>query len=806
MPGMMDTVLNLGLNDTNVLALASNYGARFAYDSYRRLLQMFGDVVLGLPSSDFELCLTKRREAAGVATDIDLGADDLVLLIEDFKAVYSSHGTSLPQDPYVQLELGIESVFSSWMIPRAIKYRSIHKIKGLVGTAVNVQAMVYGNLTEDDSASGVCFTRSPVSGIKELYGEVLFQAQGEEVVAGTRTPFEIKSELASRLPSVYNELLKVTTDLEKHMRQMLDVEFTIQSGKLFILQCRSGKRTGQAAVRIALDMANEGIVSEQEALMMVETRHLDSLLHPAFALKPGEYDERVLARGLAASPGAAVGRIVFDAKDAEEWKARGEQVILLREITSPEDIGGLNAAEGILTCRGGMTSHAAVVARGFGKPCICGVESMEIDVESKVVHFKPMDDSKEEVTMFEGDVISLNGTTGEVCSGAMKVERAGLSPTLTHFLAMADCARRLNVYANADTPEEAALARANGAEGIGLVRTEHMFFSTPERIETVRRMIAGTELGSPGAAEALLQLEAFQRSDFEGIFKAMDGLPVTIRLLDPPLHEFLPAEGSEALASLCKKIASELHQHVNVKAIKSRLAALHESNPMMGLRGCRLGIIHPEITRMQVRAIFEAAANMQKEGLLIEPKIMVPLVGIEEELEVTADLISEVAHEVMKDKGVEIEYEVGCMIEVPRGALQAGELAKQATFFSFGTNDLTQMTYGISRDDAEAKFLTAYVNQGILPNDPFETIDIEGVGELMTIAAVRARATNPELELGVCGEHGGDPASIAFFEDLGLSYVSCSPLRVPVARLAAAQALIEKERSAAKEMAKLARK
>jgi pyruvate,orthophosphate dikinase len=450
-----------------------------------------------------------------------------------------------------------------------------------------------------------------------------------------------------------------------------------------------------------------------------------------------------------------------------------------------------------------MTSHAAVVARGFGKPCICGVESMSLDPDAKVVHFKPDKSSAAEVTLFEGDVISLNGSTGEVCSGAMRVVSAGVSGALAHFLALADVARRLSVLANADTPEEAVIARKNGAEGIGLVRTEHMFFSSPERIEAVRSMIAGTELGTCGATEALEQLEAFQRQDFEGIFKAMDGMPVTIRLLDPPLHEFLPAEGTPALAALCKKIASELISHVNLQVIHARLQAMHESNPMLGLRGCRLGIIHPEISRMQCRAILEAAANMTAKGVLVDPKIMIPLVGIEEELEVTSDLIHEVAAEVMKEKGVDIEYSIGVMIEVPRGALQAGRLAQEAAFFSFGTNDLTQMTYGISRDDAEAKFLTSYVHQGILPSNPFETIDVEGVGELMRMAVERGRAANKELEIGICGEHGGDPASIAFFEDLGLDYVSCSPLRVPVARLAAAQAFIEKEKMALREEAKL---
>lgn len=793
MPGMMDTVLNLGLNDEVVEGLAARRGERFAYDCYRRLLDMFGDVVLGIDHALFEAEIHAVKEARGLKLDVELTGEDLREVVRRFKAVYERAGQSLPSDPYEQMKLAINAVFGSWNTPRAVKYREINRIRGLLGTAVNVQSMVYGNLN-DNSGTGVCFTRNPATGDKVLYGEYLPNAQGEDVVAGIRTPLDV-AHMADNFPAAYADLVANTTLLERHMRDMQDCEFTVQDGILFMLQTRNGKRTGPAALQVAVAMEKEGMVSREEAVLMVEPRHLDQLLHPMFegVAKP-EYKKAVLGKGLPASPGAAVGKVVFTADEAEKWDKEGEKVILVRLETSPEDVGGMHAAQGILTARGGMTSHAAVVARGWGKPCVCGLDKLQVDYASKTATLAG-------ATLKEGDWLSLNGSTGEVLLGRQPVKPPEMSGTLAVFMEWVDAFRKIGVFTNADTPADAAIARKNGAQGIGLVRTEHMFFATAERISAVRRMIAAEELmegeGS-SAADALAALKVFQREDFEGIFEAMDGLPVTIRLLDPPLHEFLPHEGTAELDALCDALATEMKgrsgQHMNaVRILKNKIHGLQEANPMLGLRGCRLGIRHPDITEMQAKAILEAAVNVSKRGLKPLPHIMVPLVGFEEELAHQVRVIREAAEAVFKATSTTVEYKVGTMIEVPRGALRAGDLANHAEFFSFGTNDLTQMTCGFSRDDAEAKFLPLYVREGILPADPFEELDTSGVGELIKIAAQRGRDTNPGLHLGICGEHGGDPKSIEFVSTV-VDYVSCSPLRVPIARLAAAQAAIKQSK------------
>ncbi|KAF4040509.1 PEP-utilizing enzyme [Phytophthora infestans] len=678
MPGMMDTVLNLGLNDEIVEGVAKRGGDRFAYDCYRRLLQMFGDVVLEIPHDDFEAELSAMKQERHVTFDVELTASDLKELVQTYKKVYEKHGKSFPSDPWEQMRMGIEAVFRSWNIPRAVKYREINKITGLKGTAVNVQAMVYGNIN-DQSCTGVLFTRNPANGENKLYGEFLLNAQGEDVVAGIRTPQPI-SELAEKMPVVYKELDETVHNLETHFKDIQDTEFTVQDGVLFMLQTRNGKRTGPAALKIAVDMWREKLITEEEAVMLVEPRHLDQLLHPSFANEKA-YQKDVLCRGLPASPGAAVGKIVFTAADAEAWFARGENVMLVREETSPEDVGGMHAAEGILTSRGGMTSHAAVVARGWGKPCVCGCSALSIDANTKTMRVSTADGA--EVVLREGDYISMNGTTGEVVLGKQELQKAVMSGELEQFMKWVDAHRRMEVFTNADTPEDVA------RPGIGLTRTEHMFFSSAQRIAAVRRMIGAVELDSPAQQEALDALCTFQKSDFEGIFRAMDGLPVTIRMLDPPLHEFLPHEGS-ALDELCATLAQEMT--VSKKTVESRLASLKEANPMMGLRGCRLGIVHPGITEMQAKAIAEAAVTMVGEGIAVHPHIMIPLVGSIEELEQQVKLVRSVVQDVIDKHGKSFDYKAGTMIEVPRGALQAGRLAEVAEFFSFGTNDLTQMT------------------------------------------------------------------------------------------------------------------
>ncbi|KAL4095646.1 hypothetical protein PRIC1_009019 [Phytophthora ramorum] len=661
MPGMMDTVLNLGLNDEIVQGVAKRGGDRFAYDCYRRLLQMFGDVVLEIPHDDFEAELSAMKKARHVTFDVELTASDLKELVQKYKEVYEKHGQSFPLDPWEQMRMGIEAVFHSWNIPRAVKYREINKITGLKGTAVNVQAMVYGNIN-DKSCTGVLFTRNPANGDNKLYGEFLLNAQGEDVVAGTRTPQPI-SELAQKMPTVYKQLDETVHTLETHFKDVQDTEFTVQDGVLFMLQTRNGKRTGPAALKIAVDMWREKLITEEEAVMLVEPRHLDQLLHPSFANEKA-YQKDVLCRGLPASPGAAMGKIVFTAADAEAWFARGENVMLVREETSPEDVGGMHAAEGILTSRGGMTSHAAVVARGWGKPCVCGCSALSIDANTKTMCVHTSGGA--EVELHEGDYISVNGTTGEVIKGQQALQKAAMSGDLAQFMKWVDAHRRMEVFTNADTPEDAREARAHGAQGIGLTRTEHMFFSSAQRIAAVRRMIGAVELDSPAQQDALDALCTFQQGDFEGIFRAMDGLPVTIRMLDPPLHEFLPHEGS-ALEELCETLAQEMK--VGKATVQSRLAGLKEANPMMGLRGCRLGIVHPGITEMQAKAIAEAAVKVAGEGISVHPHIMIPLVGSFEELEQQVKLVKSVVQDVIGKRGKSFDYKVGTMIEVPRGAL-----------------------------------------------------------------------------------------------------------------------------------------
>ncbi len=772
MPGMMDTVLNLGLNDEAVEGLAKLTGnPRFAYDSYRRFIDMFGDVVMGVPHEHFEEALEELKNEKGVAEDVDLSADDLKELVKRYKAIFNKHTDHpFPTDPKEQLKYSINAVFNSWDSDRAKKYRTINKIKGLLGTAVNVQAMVFGNMGEG-CGTGVLFTRNPSTGENKLYGEYLVNAQGEDVVAGIRTPEKL-SHMAQDLPEAYEELVAVTQRLEKHYKNVQDIEFTVQHGHLYILQTRNGKRTGAAAIKIAVDMVEEGLVDTKTAVAeLVEPSHLDMLLHPRFEDETA-YADKVIATGLPASPGAAVGQVIFTAHEAEEAKAAGKSVILVRIETSPEDIGGMDAAQGILTSRGGMTSHAAVVARGWGKPCVAGCGDVVINYKNKTF-------TVGDKVVKEGDWISINGSTGEVILGQAKLVPPQMSGDFATFMSWVDEYRDMGVRTNADAPADARKAVEFGAEGIGLCRTEHMFFEG-DRILSMRKMIMAKNEESRRAA--LTELLPFQKEDFTGIFEAMDGKPVTIRLLDPPLHEFLPHddEGQQEMADALG---------ISIEDVKAQVESLHEFNPMLGHRGCRLGITYPEITEMQARAILEAAVEVKAKGIDVHPEIMVPLIGTIEEFVNQKAVILETAAKVFEEKGAKVDYLIGTMIEIPRAALTAADIAKEAQFFSFGTNDLTQMTFGYSRDDA-GRFLPGYVETKILPDDPFQSIDVNGVGQLVRLGTENGRSSNAKLKVGICGEHGGDPASVHFCYQVGLNYVSCSPFRVPIARLAAAQASI----------------
>ena len=774
MPGMMETVLNLGLNDEIAEGLAAKTGdARFAYDVYRRFIQMYGDVVMGLrpegkEHDPFEVLLEKKKKKRGVEIDSELTADDLRQLVQEFKAVIKKRlKREFPENPEEQLWGAVGAVFGSWQGARAIRYRELEGIPHGWGTAVNVQSMVYGNMG-DNCATGVAFTRDPSTGENKLYGEFLINAQGEDVVAGIRTP-EPVSKLKRLMPKAFKEFEAVCVRLEKHYKDMQDLEFTIQDGHLWMLQTRGGKRTAAAAVKIAVDMARERLISQKEALLRVKPGDLDQLLHPSF--DPAASRD-VIGQGLPASPGAATGQVVFHAEEAEELAAGGEHVILVRLETSPEDIGGMHAAQGILTARGGMTSHAAVVARGMGKCCVAGCGALGIDYGKDLF-------TAGGKTVKKGDWISIDGSSGEVMLGQVPTKEAKLSKDFGVLMAWADKVRRLKVRTNADTPYDSAVARKFGAEGIGLCRTEHMFFEG-DRIDAVREMILAED--EAGRRKALAKLKPMQRKDFEGIFKAMDGLPVTIRLLDPPLHEFLPHETAQQ-----KEMARKLG--VTLAQVKAKVDSLHEFNPMLGHRGCRLGITYPEIYEMQVEAIIEAALNARKRKIKALPEIMIPLVGTVQELAMLRAMTDRIAAEVMKKKGAKVSYMVGTMIEIPRAALVADKIAAEAEFFSFGTNDLTQLAFGYSRDDA-GKFLPVYVDSGILPCDPFQSLDTEGTGQLLEIGTKRGRKTRKNLKVGICGEHGGDPASVEFCHEVGLDYVSCSPFRVPIARLAAAQAAL----------------
>jgi pyruvate,orthophosphate dikinase len=773
MPGMMDTILDLGLNDATAEGLAMESGnARFAYDSYRRFVQMYGNVVHDIKSrtgDPFEEALHSVREARGVARDIDLGEDDLRSIVATFKTIFADEtGQAFPDDPWAQLRGAVEAVFRSWNSRRATDYRRVHHIPDDLGTAVNVMAMVYGNVSED-SGTGVAFTRNPSNGTPGVFGEFLMNAQGEDVVAGIRDPEPIAA-MADELPQAYVEFEEVCRTLERHYHDMQDVEFTVERGKLYILQTRRGKRTAAAAVRIAVDLVEEGLIDEAQAVRLVEPDQLNQLLHPTIA---PDADVAVIAKGLPASPGAAVGKAVFDADRAEEMARDGEAVVLVRRETSPDDFHGMVAAKGILTARGGMTSHAAVVARGMGKCCVAGAK--EVDVDEGARQF-----SVNGTTVCEGDWVTLDGTLGRVIEGRTPLVEPTPGPEFERIMEWADEHRRLRVRTNADTPNDAERGRAFGAEGIGLCRTEHMFFEG-DRIMAMREMILADTLDERRAA--LAKLLPMQREDFAGIFRAMDGYPVTIRLLDPPLHEFLPHDEGEI-----REVAE--HLGVDERKLRRALESRAEANPMLGHRGCRLGMTYPEITEMQARAIFEAACDVSADGVEVHPEVMVPLVGHVEELSRQREIVRRIAREVFKERRRAVDYLVGTMIEVPRACATANEIATVAEFFSFGTNDLTQTTFGISRDDA-GRFLPQYVESGILPDDPFQTIDQKGVGALMLVGIEGGRTAKPNLKIGICGEHGGDPRSVRFCHRAALNYVSCSPFRVPIARLAAAQAALE---------------
>jgi len=777
MPGMMDTILNLGLNDQTVEGLAKlTNNERFAYDSYRRFIQMFSDVVMGIEKSKFEKILDEIKEAKGYKYDTDLTAEDLKEVVRRYKELYKQEmGKDFPQDPKEQLMEAIKAVFRSWNNPRAITYRRLNEIPSWWGTAVNVQAMVFGNMG-NDSGTGVAFTRNPSTGEKELYGEFLMNAQGEDVVAGIRTPQPI-SALKEVMPEVYEQFAELAKKLEQHYKDMQDMEFTIERGKLYMLQTRNGKRTAIAALKIAIDMVEEGLITKEEAILKVEPKQLDQLLHPMFdeaALKKA----KPIAKGLPASPGAACGMVYFTAEDAVKAAQEGKKVILVRNETSPEDIEGMYVAQGILTARGGMTSHAAVVARGMGTCCVAGCGDIKINEEEK--YFKV-----DGLVIKEGDYISIDGSTGYVYAEAIPTVEAAISGDFATFMGWADELRRLKVRANADVPRDAKKAAQYGAEGIGLCRTEHMFFDE-DRIPAMREMIISKT--EEQRRKALAKLLPMQKADFKGLYKTMEGKPVTIRLLDPPLHEFLPHEDDE-IAELAQDMG------ISFDELKATVESLKEFNPMLGHRGCRLAVTYPEIAEMQTRAIMEAAIEVKQEtGNTIVAEIMVPLVGEVKELKYVKDVIVKTAEDVIKEKGERIEYHVGTMIEVPRAAVTADEIAKEAEFFSFGTNDLTQMTFGFSRDDA-GKFLNAYYDKRIYDFDPFQHLDTEGVGKLIKMAVELGRSTRPDIKLGICGEHGGDPSSIEFCDEVGLDYVSCSPFRVPIARLAAAQAAVKHKQS-----------
>jgi pyruvate,orthophosphate dikinase len=785
MPGMMDTVLNLGLNDATVAALAEQSGdRRFAYDSYRRFITMYSDVVLGIEHHTFEEILDDHKDRNGYMLDTDLEADDWAELVTRYKArVEEELGKPFPQDPHDQLWGAIGAVFGSWMNQRAITYRRLHNIPESWGTAVNVQAMVFGNLG-DSSATGVAFTRNPSTGEKSLYGEFLINAQGEDVVAGIRTPQEIteaaraaagsdKPSMEKTLPKAFHELTRIYGLLEKHYRDMQDLEFTVEDGKLWMLQTRSGKRTAKAALRIAVELANEGLITKEEAVTRVDPASLDQLLHPTIDPKA---DRKVIATGLPASPGAASGEIVFSSDEAELLKTQGRKVILVRIETSPEDIHGMHASEGILTTRGGMTSHAAVVARGMGKPCVSGAGAIRVDYAAGTMQAGG-------ATLKKGDIVTIDGSTGQVLSGRVAMQEPELSGEFATLMSWADRSRKLGVRANADTPSDARVAVKFGAEGIGLCRTEHMFFDE-DRIRAVREMILSDDEKS--RRNALAKLLPMQRQDFSELFEIMQGMPVTIRLLDPPLHEFLPHTPAE-IDEVAKAMGAD------PRKLADRARELSEFNPMLGFRGCRLAIAYPEIAEMQARAIFEAAVEVGKRtGKPVAPEVMVPLIATRAEFDLVKARIDAMAEAVGKESKTKLAYQVGTMIELPRAALKADEIAETAEFFSYGTNDLTQTTFGISRDDA-ASFLGTYTQKGILAVDPFVSIDREGVGELVKIATERGRKVRPKIKLGICGEHGGDPASVAFCHQIGLDYVSCSPFRVPIARLAAAQAALGKD-------------
>ncbi|MDE1988115.1 MAG: pyruvate, phosphate dikinase [Patescibacteria group bacterium] len=810
MPGMMDTVLNLGLTPDAVKGLIKKTGnERFAWDAYRRFITMFGDVVMGLERHGFEEIIDRYKKKAQVKNDTELTAEQLKNIVEEFKTVYKKKTCeSFPNDPKIQLQKAINAVFASWNNPRAVKYRQLYEIKGLLGTAVNVQSMVFGNMG-DHSATGVCFTRNPSTGEDSLYGEYLLNAQGEDIVAGIRTPKSIDN-LKDELPEVFQELFKEAQKLQFHFKDMQDIEFTIQENRLFILQTRNGKRTTQAAVKIAVDMVKEGLIDKKTAISRINPDELDRLLHPTFDPK---VEKNIIAVGLPASPGAAVGKVVFSAEDAERLAEKREKVILVRKETSPEDIGGMHVSQGILTTRGGMTSHAAVVARGMGKCCVAGCGSLNVDYKKQIFTVNGR-------TVKRGDYISLDGSSGEVMLDQISTVEPSLSGDFAILMGWADEIRKLKVRTNADTPADAKKAREFGAEGIGLCRTEHMFFGE-NRIDSVRQMILSapdvkkfrTEIakfenkltklaGKNGDAvldelqrvkkelkkplelyeSALEKLLPMQRRDFEQIFKEMDGFPVTIRLLDPPLHEFLPQEAHNQ-----KVMAKQMR--ISLTEVESKVSALYELNPMLGHRGCRLGITFPEIYDMQVRAIIEAACNMKKKGIIVYPEIMLPIISAEQEFILLKESVHKVARDVMEKKSMQINYTVGTMIELPRAALIADKIAKHAEFFSFGTNDLTQMTFGFSRDDV-GSFMPEYIEKGILENDPFRILDEDGAGELIKIGIIRGQTVRPDLKIGICGEHGGNPQTIAFCHKVGMNYVSCSPFRVPVARLAAAQAAL----------------